>query len=47
VRLAQRPVGGAKSSQHLYGAAADVARVAKTAQVKAFGVFNGIGYQRS
>jgi len=40
-------VGGAARSQHLYGAAADVAQVAKTSQVKALGRFSGIGYKGS
>ena len=40
-------VGGASSSQHRYGAAADVSPVASTSQVKALKQFAGIGYQGS
>lgn len=39
-------VGGAKGSQHLYGAAADVDLRATLEDVKALRVFSGIGWQR-
>lgn len=39
-------VGGAKNSQHLYGAAGDVDLRAQLDEVIALGVFSGIGYQR-
>jgi len=38
-------VGGAKGSQHLYGAAADVDLRATLEDVKALTSFSGIGYQ--
>lgn len=40
-------VGGAGSSQHLYGAACDVPPVLKTAKVAGLRAFSGIGYKRS
>lgn len=36
--------GGASNSQHLYGSACDLVPVATFEQVKALGVFSGIGY---
>jgi len=40
-------VGGVGTSQHLFGGAADVAPVATTKQVRALGVFGGIGYKKA
>lgn len=40
-----RDVGGATSSQHLYGTAADVDLRAELAAVKDLGSFSGIGWQ--
>jgi hypothetical protein len=40
-------VGGASASQHLHGTAADVSPRLTVAQVKAFGVFSGIGFDKS
>lgn len=40
-------VGGASSSQHRWGAAADISPYASTSQVKALKRFAGIGYQGS
>lgn len=40
-------VGGAKSSQHLYGCAGDVTPEKSVQQVRSLGVYSGIGYQRS
>lgn len=42
-----RSVGGASSSQHLYGGAADVAEVIRPASVKALARFSGIGVDGS
>jgi peptidoglycan hydrolase-like protein with peptidoglycan-binding domain len=39
-----RRVGGATSSQHMTGKAADIRPELSVAQVRALGVFNGIGY---
>lgn len=40
-------VGGASSSQHLYGAACDISPVLRTAKVAGLRAFAGIGYKRS
>jgi hypothetical protein len=40
-------VGGASTSQHLFGGAADVSQAATTNQVKNLKKFSGIGYQGS
>lgn len=42
-----KAVGGATSSQHVYGAAADIARQAKTSVLARLRRFSGIGYQAS
>lgn len=42
-----RAVGGASSSQHLYGNAVDLVPVLSASQVKAMGRFSGIGIQRA
>lgn len=41
-----RRVGGATSSQHLFGAAADVKPVLTLSRVRGLGVLSGIGYSR-
>lgn len=38
-------VRGAKNSQHLYGTAADIPKRATLSEVRALGVFSGIGYR--
>jgi hypothetical protein len=40
-------VGGATTSQHLYGAAADIPGILTVGQVKALHIFAGIGYRGS
>lgn len=44
-RRHNRAVGGATDSQHLWRAAADIPLVATLADVRALGVFSGIGWQ--
>ena len=40
-------VGGGRSSQHLYGNAADIAPLKSVAEVRRLGRFSGIGFNRS
>lgn len=41
-----KAVGGATSSQHLYGNAADLIPVLSVSAVRALGIFSGIGFMR-
>ena len=42
-----RAVGGALSSQHMFGVASDIAPTTTTARMKSFNLFAGIGYSQS